>query len=503
MSALLSAVLSVLTVASVGFAVVMILINLLLAGRRSWIMSIVRVGMTLVAAILALPVAKAVAGSFTDSVYDTIVSAAGDGMGDFLGAAPEGLGGLRVIISMLIALVLYIAVFLVLRLLFAIVGAILCRVVPVLRQKTRRGVSMPLGALNGLLIVACVLAPLCGFLAMSGNVLGDMAASADKCESEAVDTLLEQLGTDSVEARKLAQELDQQPVVSIVSSTVGRPIFAYLASDELEYADGSGKIIEMDLERDLSTMLCTFIHLTDATEAMSESNFDEADKSRLYNLSDSISRSEWVTVLATDALASLAEQWKQGATFAGLERPSMDKATDSSFNSLMDVLAAQTPDTLDEDLHTLFDVTGDLLVSGLMSGSDDSQQLIKNAANNEFFSTVANKLDANDRFDPVAREVRMMSVRLVSGMLGTESLRSGEHDALMVDVSKDLTSMIALSVEERHELLPPILEETFGKHGYEMPQNVAIELADQMIADLGADGEITDAELTEYLIENS
>lgn len=500
---LLSTVLSVLTVASVGLAVIMVLVNLLLAGRRSWIMSIVRVGMTVVAAVLALPVAKAVAGAFTGSVYDAIVPAVGDGMGDFLGAAPEGLDGLRVIISMLISLLLYIVVFLILRLLFAIVGVILCRFMPVLKAKTRRGVSMPLGALNGLLIVAVVLAPLCGFLAMSGNVLGDMVTAAEKCESEAADVLLEQLGTDSHNARQLAREMDQHPVVSLVSGTVGRPIFSVLTDGELELSGGSGEVIEMDMEQDLSAMLCTLIHFTDANEALGEDDFNAEDKSRLYSLSDSISRSRWVTVVATDALAALADNWQQGAAFGGMGRPSMDKATEPAFDSLMGVLSEQTPDTLHEDLHTLFDVTGDLIISGLVSGSDDSQQLIRNASDNEFFGSVADKLDANDRFDPVAVEVRRMSVRLVSGMLGSESLRSGEHDALMLDVSKDLTDVISLSVEERHEVLPPILEETFARHGHEMPQNVAIEVADQMIVDLGEDGEITDAELTEYLIENA
>ena len=65
---LLSAVLSVLTVASVGFFVIMILINLHLADRRSWVMSILRVGMTIVSAALALPLAKLLAGAFTDGV---------------------------------------------------------------------------------------------------------------------------------------------------------------------------------------------------------------------------------------------------------------------------------------------------------------------------------------------------------------------------------------------------------------------------------------------------
>ena len=464
-------------------------------------MSVVRLGMTIVAAALALPIARLLAGVFTDDVYSAIVPVLGDELGDFLEAAPDGLRGLRMIISMTISLLLYVAVFLALRLLFAIVGIVLCRFLPQLKERTCRGVALPVGALNGLLIAAVVLAPICGFLAMSGNVLGDVAVAAEKCESEQVDALFEQLGTDSRSVRELAKEVKSNPVIVVVSNTAGRPVFAVLTERKLELSDGSGEEIKLELERDLSAMLCTFIHLTDVNDALKEDDFDTTDKVRLYNFADSIAQSEWVTVVVADSMASLSENWKQDESFAGMVKPEMNKITEPAFDTLLDVLLEQTPDTLNEDLHVLMDVMGDLVASGLLMESNESQQLIKNTADNDFFETVAVRLESNDRFASVASELRLIGTRLVANMLGAECLKTGEHDALMRDVAMNLTSVIDLETEERHEVLPPMLELTFDNYGYELPQNVAVEVADRMIEDLGADGEITGDELTEYLIE--
>ena len=499
--ALLSTVLVALTAASVIFAVAMTLVNLYLADRRSWIMSVVRLGMTLVAAALALPIARLLAGVFTDDVYSAIVPVLGDELSDFLGAAPDGLRGMRVIVSMVISLLLYVAVFLALRLFFVIVGIVLCRFMPQLKEKTRRGVALPVGALNGLLIAVIVLAPICGFLAMGGNVLGNAAVSADKCGSAKVETLFEQFGTDSREVRELAKDIEKNPVISVVSNTVGRPVFAVLAERKLELSDGSGETVKMKMEQDMSAMVCTFIHLTDVNEALGEEDFDTTEKVRLHNLSDSIAQSRWVTVVAADALAELSEKWKQNESFAGMQRPEMNKVTEPAFDSLLDVLSEQTPNTMDEDMDVLMDVMGDLVAAGLLKGSDDSQQLIRNTSDNDFFEKVAVRLDSNVRFTSVAYEFRLISTRLVASMLGAESLRNGEHDALMQDVASDLTSVIDFEMEQRHEVLPPMLEQTFANYGYELPQNVAVEVADRMIEDLGADGEITGGELTEYLIE--
>ena len=496
----LSAVLSVLTVASVGFTVIMILVNLHRADRSSWVMSALRVGMTLLSALIALPVTKLLAGAFTDGVYETVLLAAGDGMGEFLSATPEGLDGLRVIVSMTVALFLYILVFIVVRILFTILGVFLRRWLPALREKTRRGLAMPLGALNGILIVAVVLAPLCGFLSVSGSVLGDVSVSAAKCESEEVTDLLAQFGADGRKARKLAVEINKQPVISIVSATVGRPICAFLSGGELELSDGSGKVIDMELERDLSAIICTYLHLTDANEAVNEEDFDAEDKSRLDNLSESVDRSEWVTIVTADAMATLAERWKQRESFAGAGCPSVHKAAEPAFDSIMDVLTVQTADVLPEDLPIVLDVTGDLALSKLLSGTDDAQQLIKNVSEHDFFATVAGKLDANARFETVAGEIRLMSVRLVAAMLGEEALKDGDHDELMLDLAAGLTAVVSSPEEESRELLPALLEQTFADHGYDLPQNVATEVADQMLAGMGADGAITPDELTAYLV---
>ncbi len=506
MSLLLS-ILSIFTWTVVGLAVVMIVVNLLLARRRSWIMAIVRVGITVVSAVVALLVTKPLADLLADATYDLLLPTLGKlfkgiELDKVLADLPSGEEGLKIIAASLVAPFLFLAVFLLLRALLSIVGAIVAACVPALKAKTKQGISMALGGLNGFLIVVVVLVPLCGFMALGGHLLTTVADTAEACNSPAVDEIIAELDVERTEFADTGSALEENPVVLVVHSTLGRPIFNYLTTGVTDAEKTHGRSIKLDLEAELGGLVKTVIYTVDAVDSMTKTDFTEEDKAKLYTMEESLLESEWRTVLMTDLLTAAATSWRKGEAYMGMERPALNTSMDPTVNCLLDILVHETELTLEKDFRDILDVVGDFLLCDLLAETVDPQAMIKTISERGLLNTTLDKLNANPRLAPIAVELKALSVRLLTDMLGLDELKNGEHAELMNNVAGELNNVLHMSAEERHDAVAEALGTAFDEYGFEIPADVANSMADKAIDELGADGEITGDELTDYLVNH-
>ena len=112
------------------------------------------------------------------------------------------------------------------------------------------------------------------------------------------------------------------------------------------------------------------------------------------------------------------------------------------------------------------------------------------------------KLEANPRLSVLVDELKTLSLRMVSNMLGAELLQNGEYAEMMDSVADTLTNSLEMTKEERDALILDALKNDFANEGFDVPDDVVLEMADKMIADLGSDGTITSDELTDYLVNH-
>jgi hypothetical protein len=113
------------------------------------------------------------------------------------------------------------------------------------------------------------------------------------------------------------------------------------------------------------------------------------------------------------------------------------------------------------------------------------------------------KLEANERMETLAAELKALSIRLVSNMLGVDKLQSGEYAEMMDSVADTLTQSLAMSEAERDAIILDSVKNNFADQGFDVPDDVALKMSHQMIDELGADGEITKDELTDYLVNHA
>ena len=202
------------TLAVAAYALVLALIYLFAAAKRSWIMAVVRIGITVASAIAAVPLTKLLAELLSDTVYGLLLPRLGSELEAFLTAVPVGAEGMRVIASLIVAPILYLLVFLLLRWVISVIMWIVEKCVPVLKKRSLRGVSMPLGALNGILIAAVTLIPLCGYMVFASHLVSTFVDTGMTDTALVQEKVLEPFGLTEDDLSDLAEGLEGHPVVA-------------------------------------------------------------------------------------------------------------------------------------------------------------------------------------------------------------------------------------------------------------------------------------------------
>ena len=465
-------------------------------------MAVVRIGITVLSALVAVPLTKAIAALVSTTVYGYILPLLGEDMAGFLTEIPVGVDGVLMIAGLAASPLLYLFVFLILRGLISIVAWIVEKCVPILKHRTLRVVSMPLGALNGIFIAAVTLIPLCGYMVFGAHMLNTVVDSGMSHTSMAQDAL-DSLGMTEEQVSDVANGLEHHPVVETIHGTVGKPVYTALTTDVLDVSHTHGQTVEINLERELSGLLVTAGHVMEVADSFEKEDYTAEDKELLFATADSFFASEWVKLLATDTLVAMSETWLENKPFAGIDRPVLDATLNPTVNLLLEILSAETQTTLEEDIHIILDVVGDLLVHDLLGKDVDYTEMVQKMGQSGLLTDMLAKLDTNERMHVLASEIKALSMRLVSNMLGVDKLKDGEYSEMMSDVAGTLTDSLNMSQEERDALILDSIKTNFSEQGFDVPDEVALEMSNQMIEELGADGEITEDELTEYLIKHS
>lgn len=487
------------TIAVLVYVLLTIGIQLLKARKRSWLMAVIRISITVFCALVSIPVTRLVADKLSGLGLELLSPIFGEGLQDFVTRVPAGVEGVRVLASLLASPILYLLIFLVLRFVLTLAAWIVGLCVPVLRKRTHREISLPLAAGNGLLFALITLVPLCGYLAISASLL-DTAVEAGIVESLVTESAFaEEVTEEDVQA--LADSLSSHPVVAVVHGTVGRPIFKALTTAELDVSATHGKTVKIDMERELNGLVVTLSRVIDTVESFRKDDYTLEDKQKLYDAADSLFASEWISITATDTIVALTESWLNDQPFMGMERPEADATFRPTVNKFLEVLSAETVETLPEDIHVILSLVGDLKLYGLFEDGQDYMTLAQRMGQGGLLTHALDELRESDRLYVIADELEALSIRLVSSMLGVDKLKDGEYTETMTGIASELTGALELDEAERDAVVAEAVMGKLAAVGYDVPEDVALKLSHQVMTDLGADGEITGDELTDYLVK--
>ena len=468
--------------------------------KKHWIMSVIRLGVTLVVAVVCIPLSSLIVRSVATMAYDILITSLDAGLVDTLAQVTVGVEGVKVLASLLVAPFLYILLFLVIhRICMIIIWIVEKFLTPVLLLKKRRVVSISVGAGTGLISAIILLIPLCGMITLTSHLVETAVLPSESGAALVQEEMLADMDLTTQDVVDIMDGMEQSPVVNVVSNTIGKPVFKAMTTAKLDPAYANGMDITINLESELCGLIKTAGCAVAAMDAFDKDIYTAEDKALLFATADTFFESEWVKVMATDVLVEMANSWKNNEDFAGMARPEMDATMNPLFNRVLAVLASETYDTMEEDIHVILDVLGDILVHDLLNTDGDYSALVQKLGTSGLLNEMLGKLEANPRLSVLVDELKTLSLRMVSNMLGTELLKDGRYAEMLDSVAGTLTDALDMTKTERDEAILDALKGDFANEGFDVPDDVVLEMADKMVADLGSDGEITSDELTDYL----
>ncbi len=482
------------------------------ARKRHWSMVLARTGIVIVSVIASVPLSKLIAAKIGHWLYGVVEPEMPTDLQTFMGEVPLVAESAELIVSLLLAPILFLVLFLVIRAILSLVAWIIERVVPALHHRSLKNtaIAMPIGAVNGVLVALVTLIPICGYVALTTSAISMMTDKEVPLSEEIMapapeHVRVEQLSDDAalptdddsfeifVDA---AEKTGSNPVITVLN-TVGSPLFNWMTSGTLD--DGN---IEFTLAEELPHLTKSAGQLADAVALFEDKDITQEDTDALIAAVETLLSSDWVAEVAADSISFIAETWKDGKSFMDMEPPEVGTMLQPIMDTALTVLSTESVETLRTDVNTVLNVMVDLMAVGFLSDEPDYDKLLEELGKDGFISDLMATLNANPHMAPLAEEVKAVSVKVVSSVLGETLKNTDEYDPLIADVAAQLNDVLHLTVEEREPIIRDAIKTAFAEHGVNVPEDVAVEFSEKAITEVGADGAVESEELKQYLIDN-
>ena len=503
------------SVSMTGFTAVVILYALIVAlvctlcGRRRSVPEAgAFLGLTFLAGIVAFLVARGLRGVIGDVIYDEVFTRLGTGVGDFMALSPSGEAGVRELMSYVVAPALFLALFILILLFLRLTVGIPVHLV--LRKKKKDSSDskktiipgMAMGICSGMLIVLMTLAPLCGYMLTVSHTV-DTLLDTGVQQTDMVQDMLEDLDTDEEEVRATVEAVEKNIAVRSVNAAMGWMLYGGLTS-------GSGQSGEVVVPANLEAELC---YISDGVghglqvyqwvrDQDDQWKLGEEDKDSIQALCDALLASDWLTEVGAEAVSGLATAWSDGEACMGMKRPTVDSIVEPVVEEALVLFSRETPALLEQDLDTVLDMLEELVQSRILRPTQSVESLMEQVGQSGLLNKVSDTLNENAHLAPLVDAFHTMSIRLVASVMETDLLQDGRYDDMLDQVAETLTNVLELSPEEREATVRQAVQESFETYDIDVPDDVAVVLSEQAIQSLGEDGEITGAEIREYLLEH-
>lgn len=399
--------------------------DLLFAFGRGFTKTLIRLATVVLSAALSFFIAPAVAGKIGPKVMEALrnLPEAASFLSYFEEHA-EAADAMTLFCRMLVAPALFLALYLIFKLVTLVVYAILSALFGKIGGKHRLLALLP-GALCAVIGVSVFLVPVMGYLTVSDRVMTiseRLAAETKGAGGEAGSTGGEAGSTgggeapafDAAKAReKYLSPMLHAPVVSGLYEKAGAKLFIRLSGGKI-----GGE--QTDLLREigaLSDILSDFSVLRNKQMTA----YGETEAAAVSATVTHLSASPMLKTTLAGFLSGAAKNWQAGEAFLGMQKPSMGANGDIVLSGFLTVFETTDSEKLPGDL-TSFSNIFNLMVKyrvfeRLGEDSGEGNFLLELEASG-FLSELKKELDANPRMQPVKDAIYKAATRALIEQLG-------------------------------------------------------------------------------------
>ncbi len=478
-----------------------IILSMLDGMRRGTMRQLVRLGSTVGSAICAYIATASLGDKLTGWLnIDRLASIIPGGEGSsLLSSVPEDMIEQIMLPTSLITKPLaFIIFFLLIRILFAIMSAIVCKVLELKKAQTnpQRLGGAVLAAIDSILVFTLLLLPFGGAL----NLLDETYCEAINDGDSAVN---EELVKDYEEN---ILPLTQNPAVSFVGNLGGKALASGFSTVEFQ-----GEKCRID--RELKPIVRFFVIDNRIDGGIEWKDLTEDDKEALTRFADAVGDSNYLSNLFVSFTGGCTDFIKNAILGSAEVNPGtggddVNEAIENNkiINALMEFIGGFTLESFDEDINTVLDLYFMLSDKGILVMSEDEDGditdiiLERAEGDSSFIADLKSILQSNPRSAPLTRAI---TETLLLSMVDTDTGEDVDYDELKSDVTQVLQVKKEDYADEKEykEVLSSSLDSTLREHGITLTDDELGEVTDYVDENYAGKESLTDDEFNDILFE--
>ncbi len=494
------------TVFTAIFAVMMlffILVNVLKGLTKGLLPTLVRITFIFISGILAIviavPVAKLISGALVTRL-GAVVEGMMPGYMEIVSLSPI-IGELMVgIPSVIIAVLLYMVLFLLLLAIMAIpshfIKKILSESFPEMPKLGWAGALC--GIIAGLAIFVFISAPVVGTLTMAGDTASMVAGmfSDDEDRGDAYDGA-EGVGTPSGPDEDLdvyddvISPITDNFLVKFTYNIGGKVIFNSLTSFEV----GGEKV---SLSGEVSAIADVFSALVSVVDGGAPAEWTAEDIDSIKAATERISDSRLVSGVLADVLSNASKKWENNEAFLGMKVPTVGRpSVDNFLYELFTSFSETTVDTVGEDFGTLADILAQLHKCGLLGsvGGEDSN-ITDSVTADGFVAGLLETVIKNERFRGCAAAVINLGVYETLDILDIPADDSEAYDRFVEDIVSSLNNANENASSE--DQLKNDIYSNFTEHGITVDKSVTDRVTQYLALEFAGRTDVSPEEIESF-----
>ena len=425
--------------------------------------------------------ADKIASSFGSDAGEVVAQAI-----EFAGISPSLLELLVQMVAALSLPLICVALFVIFSLVAWIVYLIVCAIVRSARKKkaaaegeelvpepkkSPRWLAACLGLVQGLVIVAILLIPVSGYLAIAQPALDELTAQ------EVVDANQPVIAT----AQQAIAESNNSFAIKAYRTLGGR----LLTDTVMSMRVAGTKVI---LEEEMGAMITLAQQVTELSKTEFK-DYSEEQAEIIRAIGNSFGESKLLSPIVGDVLYAATDAWLAGDTFLGIEKPSMGDSAemlDPLMTALLEILHDDAKETLllQADVQTTAELVAVLAQNGVFAKLDDTDALMSTLGGEGVVSTLITTLGSNESMKRLVPEIMNLGVRAIGQVLSIPADAEAVYGSFMDTVADSLNSVRDLPEQERIETLSGELETAFDNAGIDIDTQVLDYYSTAILHDL-------------------
>lgn len=435
------------------------LIGALLAIKRGFFPSLVRLAMIIACALLAFPIATSIAKGLS-GVADTLLrSVLKDSMDQIAANSPSTMEFLRQLPLAIITPTLFISLFFLLKWLSLILFRILKLLLPARSSIVFRLLGCVAGALGSVICVLVVLIPTLGAVGL--------AHQATLALSDANTTGNEKL-TQVIENVQKADEsvlgpMVNNPAADLLTEEGDSALFRKMTAMEL-----NGE--PLDVYNEVTLLSETVADALILAKPINQYSTAQTDSAAL--LAQDIDQSELLRNVFSEWVASLTGAWHSGESFMNIPEPQVDPLLRPVLRSFYGILATTDEDLIAGDIQAVADVIEVLINYGILEGTAQGPALASLLLEGSVIRDMTNAINAHPRFRPLMDTITGIGLNAISDMLNVSLPDSETLKDISVNLSSALTELQQIPADQQVAVLNEELEKALNTYNVEVPAEV-------------------------------